>query len=105
MMILIIESKEEVRDLGTMSNTATFSIHIRNIVLKAYRRGGTGVESVPVVEEEFSHDDNLEGPCHSLNRVRLPALKFMEGKGYKSYRSYSTNAALKRLERLHKLSK
>ena len=85
MMILIIESKE-VRDLGIMSNTATFSIHITNIVLKAYRQGGTGVESVPVVEE-FSHDDILEGPCHSLNRVRLPAVKFMEKKGYKSYRS------------------
>ena len=38
---LNIEDKEQVRDLGIMmSNTATFSLHIRNIVKKA--RGKMG---------------------------------------------------------------
>ena len=42
-----IDYKEQVRDLGIMmSNTATFALHIRNIVKPA--RDGTGVESVSV---------------------------------------------------------
>ena len=36
-----IDDKEQVRDLGiTMSNTATFTFHIRNIVLKARDKMG-----------------------------------------------------------------
>ena len=59
-----IDDKEQVRDLGIMmSNTATFTLHIRNIVKKA-RDNGMGVESVSVVAA-LSHADTLEISCHS----------------------------------------
>ena len=42
-----IDNKEEVKDLGIMmSNTATFTFHIRNIVKKTQRQDGMGVETL-----------------------------------------------------------
>ena len=61
-----IDSKEQVRDLGIMmSNTATFTLHIRNIV-KIARQDGMGVKSVPVVR--WSLIDHLTTiPYHKWN--------------------------------------
>ena len=73
-----IDSKEQVRDLGIMmSDTATFCLHIRNIVKKA-RQDGMGVEGVPVARA-LSHADTLEVSCHSLVGVLLPALESTVG--------------------------
>ena len=87
-----INDKEQVRDLGIMmSNTATFTIHIRNIVKKARdKMGWMGVESVSVAEA-LVHAGTLEISCHYPTRVLLPALESMESKRHTSYRSYSTN--------------
>ena len=85
-----IDDKEQVRDLGIiMSNTATFTLHIRNIVEKN-RPDRMGVESVSVVEA-LSHADTLEISCHSPTRALLPTLESTESKRHTSYRSYSTN--------------
>ena len=85
-----IDDKGHVRDLGIMmSNTTTFTLHIRNIVKKARDRMGW-VENVLVVGA-LSHADTLEISCHSPTRVLLPALESMERKRHTSYLSYSTN--------------
>ena len=85
-----IDNKEQVRDLGIMmSNTATFTLHIRNIVKKTRDKMGW-VLSVSVAEA-LSHAHTLEISCHSPTRVLLPALESMESKRHTRYRSYSTN--------------
>ena len=89
------DDKEQVRDLATMmSNTATFTLHIRNIVKKArdkiVKKTIKTVESVSVAET-LSHADTLEVSCHSPTKALLPALESMESKRHTSYRSYSTN--------------
>ena len=85
-----IDHKEQVRDLIIMmSNTDTFTLHIRNIVKNA-REWVLGVESVSVTEA-LSHADTLEISCHSPTRALLPALESMENKRHTSYRCYSTN--------------
>ena len=66
-----------------MSNTSTFTLHIRNIVKKA-ETNGMGVESGSV-SEALSHADTLEISCHSPTRVLLPALESMESKRHTSY--------------------
>ena len=85
-----IDDKKEVSDLRIMmSNTATFTLHIRK-QLKGQRQDiGMGVESVSVARA-LSHADTLE-ICHSPTRVLLSALESMESKRLTSYRSYSTN--------------
>ena len=83
-----IDDKEQVGDLGIMmSNTATFTLHIRNIVKKARDKMGWVLR----VFQSRNHADTLEISCHSPTRVLLPALEPMESKGHTSYRSYSTN--------------
>ena len=74
-----IDDKEQVRDLGIMmSNTATFTLHVINIVKKAWDKMWwvLTVESVSV-SEVLSHVDTLE-ICHSPSTVLLPALESME---------------------------
>ena len=84
---LSIDNKGQVRDLGIMmNNTATFTLHIRNIVLKARDKMGRVVESVSVAEV-LSRAGTLEISCHSPTRVLLPALESMEIKRHTSYRS------------------
>ena len=73
-----------------MSNPATFTLHIKNIVKMGQRQDVMSVESVSVVEA-LSHVNTLEISCHSSTRVLLPALKSMESKRHTSYRSYSIN--------------
>ena len=72
-----------------MSNTATFTLHIKNIVKMARDKMGW-VESVSVAGA-LSHADTLEISCLSPTRVLLPALESMESNRHTSYRSYSTN--------------
>ena len=74
-----------------MSNTATFTLHIRNIVKKRpeTRWDGPGVESVSVAAA-FSLADNLEISCHSPTKVLLPALESLESEIHTSYRNFST---------------
>ena len=87
-MIQTSTDKEQVRDLGKMmSNTARFTLHIRNIVKKARDKMGWGWECF----SRGAHADTLEISCHSPTRVLLPALESMESKRYTSYRCYSTN--------------
>ena len=69
-----------------MSNTATFTLHIRNIVKTARDKMVTGVESVSVAEA-LSHAHTLEISCHSPTRVLLPALESMESQRHTSYRA------------------
>ena len=71
-----------------MSNTATFTLHIRNIVKKA--RDKMGVESVSV-SGALSHAETLEISCHSPTRVLVSGLESMESKRHTSYQSYSMN--------------
>ena len=86
-----IDDKEQIRDLGIMmSNTATFTLHIRNIVKKDRDKIRSVFESVAVAEA-LSHADTLEISCHSPTRILLPALESMESKRHTGYRSYSTN--------------
>ena len=86
-----IYDKEQGRDLGiTMSNTATFTLHIRTT-----GQDGMGVESVSVAEA-LSHADTLEISCHSPTRALLPDLESMESKRHTSYRSYSTNVYIQK---------
>ena len=86
-----IDDKEQVRDLGIiMSNTATFTLHIRNIVKKA-RDKMVCVFRVFQSQERSLMLTLLEISCHSPTRVLLPALESMESKRHASYRSYSTN--------------
>ena len=105
---LHIDDKEQVRDLGIMmSNTATFTLHIRNIVKKGGGQDGMGVESVSVTEA-LSQADTLEISCHSPTRVLLPALESMESKTDTSYRRTFTYKItevqhLNYWERLHEL--
>ena len=75
-----IDDKEQIRDLCIMiSNTATFTLHIRNLVKKGQRQDAMGVESASVVEA-LSHADTLQISCHSSTRTLLPALETMKGK-------------------------
>ena len=68
MMIQTSTTQKQVRDLGIMiSNTVTFTLHIRNIVKKGQRQDGMGVESVSVAV--LSHADTLEISCHSPWRL------------------------------------
>ena len=74
-----IDDKEQVRDLGIMmSNTATFTLHIRNIVKKARDK----MELVLRVfqSRQRSHADTLEISCHPPTRVLLLALESTESK-------------------------
>ena len=60
-----IDDKEQVRDLGIMMcNTATFILHIRNMVNKARESA-----------EALSHADTLGISCYSPTRVLLPSLE------------------------------
>ena len=91
MMIQTSTTKKQVRYQGIMmSNTATLTLFIRNIVKKAWKQDGMGVESVSVVEAH-SHAGTLEISCHSPTRVLLPALQSTESKRNTSYRSYLMN--------------
>ena len=79
---LNIDSKEQVRDLGTMiSNTATFTLHIRNIVKKV--RDKMGWVLFVSVTGALSYANTLEIYCHSPTRVLLPALESIDAKTYK----------------------
>ena len=85
-----IDDKEQVRNLMIMmSNTATFTRHIRNIVKQARDK----LEWVLRVfqSRESLYADTLEISRHSPTRVLLSALESMESKRHTSYRSYSTN--------------
>ena len=62
-----------------MSNTATFTLHTSNWVLRVPDAGA------------LFRTGTLEVSCHSLIRVLLPAQKSVEGKRHTSYRRYSTN--------------
>ena len=70
-----------------MSNTATFSLNIRD---KARDKMDWVLREFQFLSA-ISHGDTLEVSCHSLVGVLLPALESMEGKRYTIYRSYSTN--------------
>ena len=60
-----IADKEPLRDLGILlSDSATFTLHIRNIVKNARDKMGIRVESVSVASA-LSHADTLEISCHS----------------------------------------
>ena len=76
-----------------MSNTATFTLLIRNSS-KGQRQDGMGVESVSVAEAILLAD-TLEISCHSPTRVLLSALESMESK-----RHYKLSKLFN--ERLHK---
>ena len=77
----LLRDKEQVRDLGIMmSNTATFTLHIRKMIKKAKDKMGW-VLSVSVAGA-LSHADTLEISCHSPTRVLLPALESMESKDF-----------------------
>ena len=89
-----IDEKEQVGDLGIMmGNTATFTLHIRNIVKKATDKMGW-------VLRVFQSRNALS--CwHSWNllsfpytRVLLPAPESMESKRHTSYESDSTNVCI-----------
>ena len=88
-----IDDKESVRDLGIMmSNTATFILHIRNIVKKVRDKMGW-VLRVFQSRQRSPMLTLLKSliSCHSPTRVLLPALESMESKRHTSYRSYLTN--------------
>ena len=66
-MIRISTAKKQIRDLGIMmSNTDTFTQHIRNI-FKKVRNKMRCDESVPFAAA-LSHDDTLEVSCHSYDK-------------------------------------
>ena len=84
-----IDGKEQVRDLGIMMRiTASFTLHIRNIVKKA--RDKIGCLLRVFQSREFSPMLALETSGHFLTRMLLPALAALEGKILTSCRSYST---------------
>ena len=86
-----IDDKEQGRDLGIMmSNTATFTLHTRNIVKKARDKIGW-VLRVFQTRERSLILTLLKISCHSPTRVLLPALESMESKRHTIYRSYSMN--------------
>ena len=73
-----IDREEQLRDPSIMmSNTATFTLHIKNIV-KRPATNGMGIESASVAET-LSHADTVKVSCHSLTRVLVPTLESMEG--------------------------
>ena len=81
-----IYDKEQVRDLGIMmSNTATSTLHIRNIVKKARDKIGWVLRVFQSRKRSLML--TLELSCHSP-RVLLPAMESMESKRHTSYRSY-----------------
>ena len=85
-----IDDKEQVRDLSIMmNNTATFTLHIRNIVKKARDK----MEWVLRVFQSRKRSLMLtpEISCHSPTRVLMPALESTQNKRLTSYRSYSTS--------------
>ena len=75
-----------------MSNTATLSLYVRNILKKARQklRVFLGVENVPV-SEAISQAETLEVSCYSFIRVLLSTLGSMEGRRHTKCRIYSTN--------------
>ena len=78
--------KEHVRDLSIMmSNRATFTLHIRNIVQKAGDKIGW------VLRVFQSRCLLLCWHFWNLLALKLPPLESIEDKRYTSYRSYSTN--------------
>ena len=76
-----------------MSNTATFTLHIRNIVKKARDKLGWVLRVFQ--SRQRSHADTLEISRHSPTRVLLPALEYIESKRHTSYRSYTMNDYIK----------
>ena len=85
-----IDDKEQVRDLGIMmSNTPTFTLHIRNIVKTASEKLLYVLRVFQSRKLSLMHADTLEISCHSPTRVLLPALKSMESKRHTNCRSYS----------------
>ena len=85
-----------------MSNTATFTLDIRNIVKKERDKMGSGVESVSVAEA-LSHADTLEISCHSHTRVVLPALESMESKDIQAIEAIQRTFTYKIIQVQHKL--
>ena len=87
-----IDDKEHVRDLGIkMSNTANFTLHIRNFVKMDRDKMGWVLRVFQSRKESLDRADTLEISCHSLTRELLSALESMESKRHTSCRSYSTN--------------
>ena len=81
-----IDGKEQVIDLGIMmSNTATFTLHIRNIVKKVRDKMGW------VLRVFQSRKRSLMRTLLKSLVITLLALESMESKRHTSYRSYSTN--------------
>ena len=86
-----IDDKEQIRDLGIMmSNTATFTLNIRNIVKKARDKMGW------VLRVFQSRKRSLmltlwKSLVIPLLEYTLPALESMKSKWHTSYLSYSTN--------------
>ena len=88
---LNIDDIEQVRDLGIMmSNTATFTLYIRNIVKKAKDKMGW-VLRVFQLRERYPMLTLLKSLVIPLLEYILPALESMKSKRHTSYRSYSTN--------------
>ena len=85
-----IDDKEQVRDLGIMmSNTATFTLDIRNIVKMARYKGW--VRRVFQSRQRTLMLTLLKSHAIPLLEHCCPALESMESKRHTSYRSHSTN--------------
>ena len=75
-----IDDKEQIRDLGTMiSNTATFTLHIKYTVKKARNKIGW-VLRVFQSRKLSLMPTLLKSLCHSHTRVLLPVLQSMARK-------------------------
>ena len=74
-----------------MGNTATFTLHIRNIVQNAKDKMGWVLRVSQSRKRSLMLTLLIEVSCHSSTWVPLPALESMECKRHTCYRSHSTN--------------